>query len=172
MDIILIIILPSALLIYAVLIYNRLVSDKNTVLQGWSDIEVQLKRRHDLLPKLVEAVKQYASYESATLEAVTSLRQKSRVATQVKDKAHLESELNVSISRLIAIAENYPDLKANESFQHLLENITDVEEHIQYARRFYNGAVKNLNVRIDSFPDLFIARLFNYKPAEYFEFDE
>lgn len=172
MDIILIIILPSALLIYAVVIYNRLVSDKNTVLQGWSDIEVQLKRRHDLLPKLVEAVKQYASYESATLEAVTSLRQKSRVATQVKDKAHLESELNVSISRLIAIAENYPDLKANESFQHLLENITDVEEHIQYARRFYNGAVKNLNVRIDSFPDLFIARLFNYKPAEYFEFDE
>jgi len=171
-DIILIIILPSALLIYAVVIYNRLVSDKNTVLQGWSDIEVQLKRRHDLLPKLVEAVKQYASYESATLEAVTSLRQKSRVATQVKDKAHLESELNVSISRLIAIAENYPDLKTNESFQHLLENITDVEEHIQYARRFYNGAVKNLNVRIDSFPDLFIARLFNYKPAEYFEFDE
>ena len=172
MDIILIIILPGALLIYAVVIFNRLVSDKNTVLQGWSDVEVQLKRRHDLLPKLVESVKQYASYESATLEAVTSLRQKSQVVTQVKDKAQLESELNVSISRLIAIAENYPDLKANESFQHLLKNITDVEEHIQYARRFYNGAVKNLNVRIDSFPDLFIARLFKYKPAEYFEFDE
>ena len=172
MDIILILILTGALLIYAVVIYNRLVSDKNTVLQGWSDVEVQLKRRHDLLPKLVEAVKQYASYESATLEAVTTLRQKSQVATQVKDKAQLESELNVSISRLIAVAENYPDLKANESFQHLLENITDVEEHIQYARRFYNGAVKNLNVRIDSFPDLFIARLFKYKPAEYFEFDE
>lgn len=168
----LILIILASIALYAILIYNRLIRDKNTVLAGWSDIDVQLKRRHDLLPKLIDAVKQYASYESKTLEAVTLLRQKSNQTTDIRDKAHIESELHVSIHRLIAVAEDYPDLKANESFQHLLKNITEIEEHIQYARRFYNGAVKNLNIRIDSFPDMLIARPLKFKPAEFFEFND
>jgi LemA protein len=165
------ILIVSLLLSWSIVIYNLLVRDKNRVLAAWSDIDVQLKRRYDLIPKLVQAVKQYAAYESATIEAVTELRSQSENTAEVKKKGEIESMLGLNLKKLIAIAEDYPELKANKSFLDLQKNLTDVEQHIQYARRYYNGAVRNLNIRIESFPDLIIARLFVYRPAGFFELD-
>ena len=164
--------MTSAVFVWAVIIYNLLVRDKNRVLAAWSDIDVQLKRRHDLIPKLIDAIKQYATYESTILSAITTLRSESEAVTGVEKKGQIEGELGKKLHQLIAIAEDYPDLKANQSFLDLQHNLTDVENNIQYARRYYNGAVRNLNIRIDSFPDLLIARQFRYKPAEFFEFDD
>jgi LemA protein len=148
------------------------VRDKNRVLAAWSDIDVQLKRRHDLIPKLIDAVKQYAAYESSTLSAITTLRSQSEDATGIDEKGQIEGELSAKLHQLIALAEDYPDLKANHSFLDLQKNLTDVENHIQYARRYYNGTVRNLNIRVDSFPDMLIARFFRFIPAEFFDFDE
>jgi len=166
------IILVAAILVWIAIIYNRLVSAKNTVLAAWSDIDVQLKRRHDLIPKLVEAVKQYASYEKATISAVTTLRTESEKIQEISKKGEVEIELGKMIHQLVAIAEDYPDLKANQSFLDLQYNLSEVEKNIQYARRYYNGAVRELNVRIESFPDLLIARFFHFLQAQYFDFDE
>jgi len=166
------VILVAALLIWIAFIYNRLVLAKNTVMASWSDIDVQLKRRHDLIPKLVEAVKQYASYESATISAVTTLRTQSQALQEISKKQEVEIELGKMIHQLVAIAEDYPDLKANQSFLDLQYNLSEVEKNIQYARRYYNGAVRNLNVRIESFPGLLIARFFTFTEAQYFDFDE
>ncbi len=142
------------------------------MLAAWSDIDVQLKRRHDLIPKLIDAVKQYADYESSTLSAITVLRSESVDASGIEKKGQIESQLSTKLHQLIAIAEDYPDLKANQSFLDLQNNLTDVENHIQYARRYYNGSVRNLNIRVDSFPDMLIAGLFQFIPAEFFDFDE
>ena len=161
-----------ALCIWAVMLYNLLVRDRNRVLAGWSDISVQLKRRHDLIPKLVEAVKQYAGYERATLEMLVSLRAQSEQTGDIARKGDVESRLGGEMRHLIALAEQYPDLKASGNFLELQREISTVEDHIQYARRYYNGAVRNLNTRIDSFPDLLIARLFGYRHAEYFQLDD
>ena len=171
MDIILALI-PAALLIWGIIIYNRLVRDRNRVLAAWSDIDVQLKRRHDLLPKLVEAVKQYAGYEQATLSTIVELRGRAAAAEKISERGDLETALGGGIQRLLALAESYPDLKANENFLDLQRNITEVENHIQYARRYYNGAVNNLNTRIDSFPDLLVAQAFGYRYADYFAHEE
>jgi len=168
MDIVILFIL-AALLAWAIAIYNRLVRDRNRVLAAWSDIDVQLKRRRDLIPKLIEAVRQYAGYERATLTAVTELRARAAGAERPAEIGRLETELGLGIHKLIAVAENYPELKASENFSALQRDISGVEDHIQYARRYYNGAVRNLNTRIDSFPDLAVARLFGYRLAEYFE---
>ena len=165
-----IIVLP--LLIWAVVIYNRLVADRNRVLAAWSDIDVQLKRRHDLVPKLVEAVRQYAGYESATLQAITDLRGKQATLAQVAEVSATESRLGNDLRQLLAVAEAYPDLKANQSYLDLQKNLTDTENQIQFARRYYNGAVRNLNIRIESFPDMLVARLFRFMPASFFDFDE
>ena len=160
------------LIAWFITIYNLFVRDKNRVLAAWSDIDVQLKRRHDLIPKLIDAVKQYAAYESSTLSAITALRSESSEAVGIERKGQIESELSTKLHQLIALAEDYPDLKANRSFLDLQKNLTDVENHIQYARRYYNGTVRNLNIRVDSFPDMFIARIFRFIPAEFFDFDE
>ncbi len=157
---------------WLIIIYNLFVRDKNRVLAAWSDIDVQLKRRHDLIPKLIDAVKQYAAYESSTLSAITALRSESAEAIGIEKKGQIESELSTKLHQLIALAEDYPDLKANRSFLDLQKNLTDVENHIQYARRYYNGTVRNLNIRVDSFPDMFIARIFRFIPAEFFDFEE
>lgn len=167
-----ILIIFAACAIWGIVIYNNLVRDKNRVLAAWSDIDVQLKRRHDLIPKLVEAVKQYAHYESATITAVTELRNQSQALDDISKKGSVESQLGDKLHKLIAIAEDYPDLKANESFLDLQKNLTNVEENIQYARRYYNGAVRNFNIRIDSFPDMFVARTFHFRPAQFFDYDE
>ena len=143
------------LIIWLIAIYNLLVRDRTRV--------------HTLIPKLVGAVKQYASYESATLAAVTEFRAESEKMERISDKGKLESELGASLHKLLAVAEDYPELKASQGFLDLQYNLTEVEKNIQYARRYYNGAVRNLNVRIASFPSLLVAKLFQFKPAQFFE---
>jgi len=161
-----------ALLFYAVIIYNLLVRDQQRTLAGWSDIEVQLKRRHDQIPKLVDAVRQYAGYEQATLERVTALRNEARDIRDAAGQGELENGLSRGLLSIFALQEAYPDLKADQSFLQLQSEISEVESDIQFARRYYNGAVRNLNTRIESFPDLLLARMFAYRQADYFEFEE
>ncbi len=156
----------------AVWIYNRLVADRNQVKNAWSDIDVQLARRHDLVPQLVSAVKGYADYEQATMVAVTELRTRSDAADRLADKAALEDAMEAGLHRLIAVQESYPDLKADENFRALQESLTEVEDHLQYARRFYNGSVRILNTRIESFPHLLLAGPLGFVPAEFFEADD
>lgn len=156
----------------AVWIYNRLVRDRNQVLAAWSDIDVQLVRRHELVPQLVTTVKAYADFEAATLAAVTELRRRSEAARHLPDKAALEQELAAGVARLLAVAEAYPDLKASANFLQLQQELVAIEDHIQYARRFYNGAVRLLNTRIQSFPHLLLARPLRFTPAEYFEVED
>ncbi|MCP4875875.1 MAG: LemA family protein [Gammaproteobacteria bacterium] len=162
----------AALSVYGIVIYNRLVRDHQRSLAGWSDIEVQLKRRHDLIPKLVDAVKQYASYEQSTFEQVTASRGRASSLQTPAQQGPLESEISQNLVSIYALQEAYPELKADQSFLQLQTEISDVEVDIQFARRYYNGAVRNLNTRIDSFPDLLLARLFRYQHAAYFEFEE
>ncbi len=152
--------------------YNALVRDHHRVLSAWSDIEVQLKRRHDLIPRLVEVVKQYAAYEQAALGTLTELRNRARAGHQPAEQGELERQLSRSLFNIRAVAEAYPDLKSNQNYLELMQQLTEIERDIQFARRYYNGAVNNLNTRIDSFPDLIVARLLRYRPAEYFDFDE
>ncbi len=162
----------AALLVYAVVIFNRLVRDRQLTRAGWSDIGVQLKRRHDLIPKLVDAVGQYAAYEKATLQEITGLRSKAEKLQAAARQGSVESDISRGLVSIFALQEAYPDLKANQSFLQLQNDISAVEADIQFARRYYNGAVRNLNTRIESFPDLLLARLFSFQPAEYFEFEE
>ena len=161
-----------ATFVWGVLVFNLLVRDRNRVRAAWSDIDVQLKRRHDLLPKLVEAVKQYAAYEQATLTELAELRTRGAKGGTVGATGTLETAVGAGVRRLIALVEAYPDLKANQSFLMLQRDLTEVEETIQYARRYYNGAVRALNTRIDSVPDTWIAAWFEFRPAEYFELDD
>lgn len=160
-----------ALLIFggAIWLYNRLIKDRNQVQAAWSDIDVQLMRRHDLVPQLVATVKAYSSYEKATMEAVTELRARSEAASHLPEKARLEEQMQSGIHRLMVLAEDYPDLKADNNFRQLQSELTTIEDHIQYARRFYNGSVRIYNTRIQSFPHLLIARPLNFHAAEFFE---
>ena len=160
------------LLVFVVVLYNRLVAARHRVLAAWSDIDVQLKRRHDLIPKLIDAVKQYAGYEQAVLTMVVELRNKSEALTTVAEKAEVESHLGQGIHKLLALAEAYPDLKANQNFLQLQNDITELEDHIQFARRYYNGAVKRLNVRVESFPSNLVAKVFGFNMADYFDMEE
>lgn len=162
----------GALALWVAWTFNRLTRDRNRTRAAWSDIDVQLQRRHDLVPRLVEAVRGYAAYERATLETVTALREQSRAAQRVPEKAALEDRLENGLHRLIALAEAYPDLKANENFLSLQRELTEVEDHLQYARRFYNGAVRQLNTRVQSFPDLVVASLFAFREADFFDAED
>ena len=168
----LVITLLVATLVYAIVIYNRLVRDRQMTLAGWSDIGVQLKRRHDLIPKLVDAVRQYANFEKATLEHVTELRSQAVQLGSVSRQGPLENIISQGLGSIFALQEAYPDLKTNQSFLQLQSDISNVEADIQFARRYYNGAVRNLNTRTESFPDLLLARLFGFEQADYFEFEE
>ena len=160
------------LLASTVWIYNRLIRDRNQVKNAWSDIDVQLARRHDLVPQLVTAVKAYADYEQATLTAVTELRRRAESAEHLPEKAALEDAMETGLHRLIAVQESYPDLKADANFRQLQSGLKEVEDHLQYARRFYNGSVRILNTRIESFPHLLIAGPLGFRPAEFFEADD
>jgi LemA protein len=148
--------------------FNRLIRLRNRTRAGWSDIDVQLQRRHDLIPKLAEAVEGYASYEQATLSSITELRRLSDDASHLADKAAAEDRLAAVGRQLIAVAEDYPDLKANRNFLSLQEELTHTEDLLQYARRFYNGAVREFNTQRESFPDLIVARLFGFQAREFF----
>lgn len=165
----LILIFCAAVACWAVLTYNRLVRDRNRVATAWSDIDVQLKRRYDLIPKLVAAVEQYARYEQSTLKTIIEIRRQASQVDRADEKAPLEKLLGQGVGKLIALAEDYPELKADQSFLQLQHDLTDVENHIQYARRYYNGAVRNLNTRIASFPDLLIAKGGSFQPGSFFE---
>lgn len=162
----------AGLAVWGVLIFNRLVRDRNHTKAGWSDIDVQLQRRHDLIPKLVDAVRAYADYERATMTAVTELRSRSEQTAQPAQKAAIEKQLSIGVDRLLAIAEDYPDLKANRSFLDLQEELVDTEDKLQYARRYYNGAVRAYNTRLQSFPDLIVARLLAFHDAEFFDAED
>jgi len=164
-------VLAAALAVWAVVLYNLLVRDRARVAAAWSDVGVQLKRRHDLIPELVETVKQHAGYERGVLESVVARRANALVANSPAQKGPPETLLGHDVHRLIALAESYPELKASQSFLNLQRNLSDTEDQIQYARRYYNGAVNNLNTRVDTFPDLLVARLLGFRAAEYFELD-
>lgn len=152
-----------------ILLYNRLVRDRNRVDGAWGDIDVQLQRRHDLVPRLVRAVDQYSTYERATIEAVTALRAEAVNTRSVERLGQTEEELSAGVMRLIALAEQYPDLKANENFLELQRDLVETENYLQFARRYYNGAVRELNTRVESFPSNAVASIFSFEPREYFQ---
>jgi LemA protein len=165
----------ATLVAYLVIIYNNLVSLKHNVAKALANIDVLLKQRHDELPKLVETCKQYMQYEQETLEKVMQARQSVASAQQQGDIAALgqaEGALRLGLGGLFAVAEAYPDLKADETFQHLQARISGLENAIADRREFYNESVNNNNVRIEQFPDLFIARMFHFKAHGLLEFAE
>lgn len=159
-------------LVGAITIYNRLVRNRQMVQEGWSGIDVQLKRRADLIPNLIEAVKGYMGHERGVLEKVTELRAQSLKAGGVGDKARVEGALGAALGNLFAVAENYPDLKASQNFIQLQQSLADIEEQIQLSRRYYNGAARNLNILVGSFPSNMVANMFQFTPAEYFEIED
>jgi LemA protein len=151
-----------------VIVFNELVAARNQVRAAWSDIDVQLTRRHDLVPQLVAAVKGYADHERTTLTLLTELRTRAVAAASLADKAEAEGELAKQIDRILALQERYPDLKASDNFLALQRDLVEIEDHLQYARRFYNGAVRDLNTKIETFPSLIVARAMAFRPAEFF----
>ena len=161
--------------LYFIVIYNNLVSIKHNVAKAWSNIDVLLKQRHDELPKLVEVCKQYMQYEQETLEKVMLARSAVASAREQGDVGALgtaESQMRLGLGNLFALAEAYPDLKANDNFQHLQQRISGLENAIADRREFYNESVNTNNIRIEQFPDVIIARMFNFTPRQLLEFSE
>ena len=158
--------------LWAVFAFNRLVRLRNQVRTAWADVDVQLIRRHDLVPSLVTAVQAYAGHEQAVLTAVTELRAQAMQAQAPGTLGTIESALQEGIGRLLALREAYPDLKANENFAQLQRDLVQVEEQLQYARRFYNGAVRDLNDGVQRVPDLLVARTFGFHDAEFFQAED
>ncbi len=159
----------AAILLWFVLTYNSFIKQSNIVNEAWSGIDVQLKRRYDLIPNVVDAVKGYSSYEKDLFQNITELRAKSMQLNSPGEKANPESELSGRLKNLLAVAENYPDLKASRSFLDLQKQLAEVEDQIQYARRYYNGAVRDYNTKIESFPLNIVASISGFKKAEFFE---
>ena len=162
------------LLLWAMLTYNRLVRDRVRTENAWSQIDVQLRRRHDLIPNLIETVKGYAAHEREVFEEVTQARSAAQAASGVADQAKAENDITRSLGKLIAVAENYPQLKANQNFLALQEELTGTEDKIAYARQFYNDQVQGYNTLIQSFPASLIAGLAGgrFAKREFFEIDE
>jgi LemA protein len=160
------------LIILMIHIYNRLVRSWQRVRDAWSGIDVQLKQRANLIPNLVETVKGYARHESHVFEEVTRLRTALREAISPTEAGKVNQELGSFLGRLLAVAENYPQLKASDNFKELQGELSFLEEKIAYARQFYNASVQLYNVRIQSFPDLVLARVFHFRPAEFFQTED
>jgi LemA protein len=158
-----------ALAATGVFLYNRLVRSRNRVDNAWSDIDVQLQRRHDLIPNLIKAVDQYAKYEKATLEAVTELRAEAMQVTDVRDRGEAEEQLSTGVQKLIAVAENYPDLKANENFLNLQSELAETENYLQFARRYYNGSVRDFNTLTETVPSNLVAATFDFSGRRFFQ---
>ena len=161
--------LGLALLAWAVIVFNRLVRLRNQVRTAWADIDVQLQRRHDLVPSLVAAVQAYAGHERSVLEAVTQLRGQAVTLRSPAELARVEHALEQALGRVLALREAYPDLKASENFIQLQRDLVEVEDHLQFARRFYNGAVRDYHNGIARVPDVAIARAFAFRETEFFE---
>lgn len=162
------------IVLYAISLYNTLVKNRQMAGEGWSGIDVQLKRRADLIPNLLEAVKGYMSHERELLEEVTRLRSQAVAGSggSPEQRATLEGALSGALGRLMAVAESYPDLKANENFKEFQQALEETENEISMSRRYYNGAVRNLNVSVETFPSMLIARQFGFVKAEYFEIED
>lgn len=163
------IVIAVVLLLWAIAIYNGLIVLKNRVDEAWSDIDVQLKRRYDLIPNLVNTVKGYAAHEKEVFEKVTEARSRAMNAENTADKVEAENALSGTLKSLFALAENYPDLKANQNFLELQRELTDTEDKIQASRRFYNGNVRDFNTKIEVFPNNIFAKMLNFVKREFFE---
>ena len=166
-----ILLVAAAVVLYAIIIFNSLVRTRQMANEAWSGIDVQLKRRSELVPNLVESVKGYATHERSVLEEVTRLRNAAReVRTgDVVGRAQAERALTAAIGKLVALAENYPDLKASANFLELQRELSQIEDELQMARRYYNGTVRNQNVLVQSFPANLVAGTFGFAPRDYFE---
>ncbi|OBW43319.1 LemA family protein [Chryseobacterium sp. MOF25P] len=158
-------------LLYGVSIYNRLVKLRNLVQEAWSSIDVMLKKRHDLIPNLVETVKGYATHERETLENVTKARNLAVGADSVEAKEAAEKNLNQAMMNLFAVAEQYPDLKANANFQQLQAELSSIENDIEKSRRYYNGTVRENNTLVESFPSNIIANMYKFEKSKFFELE-
>jgi len=167
-----ILIVLAILVIVGIAIYNKLVRLRTQATEAWSDIDVQMKRRYDLIPNLIETVKGYMTHERETLEGVTSMRTAAMGATNPAEQAKAENMLTDTLKSLFAVAENYPDLKANENFMELQRELSDTENKIQASRRFYNANVRDLNIAIETFPSNIFAKMFGFVQREFFELDE
>ena len=164
-------IIIALIILYVVYIYNSLVKARQMAEEAWSGIDVQLKRRADLIPNLIETVKGYATHEKDTLEKVVELRNRAQAvpASDVAGRAQAEGLLSQALGRVIALAEAYPDLKANHNFAELQRSLETIEGEIQMSRRYYNGAARDLNVQVESFPSNLVAGKFGFTKREYFE---
>ncbi len=167
-----ILLVVGVIVLWIIFTFNRLISLKNRVKEAWSDIEVQLKRRYDLIPNLVETVKGYASHERELFEKVTEARVRAMGAKGMKEKGEAENALSGTLKTLFAVSENYPQLRASENFLELQRELTDTEDKIQAARRFYNSNARDINIKIESFPTNIIANLFKFQKVEFFELEE
>ena len=159
----------AAAVVAVIVIYNGLVRSRNRVDSAWSDIDVQLQRRHDLIPQLVKAVDQYAKYERATLEAVTELRAEAMQQGEVSALGDVEEKLSEGVGRLLALAESYPDLKADGNFLELQKELVETEDSLQFARRYYNGSVRDYNTRVATVPNNMVAGPFGFKERSFFQ---
>jgi len=157
---------------FAVAVYNGLIRLKNKTEEAWADIDVQLKRRYDLIPNLVETVKGYAKHEKGTFEKVAELRSEAMQAKTPGEKAKADNMLTETLKSLFAVAENYPDLKANQNFLDLQSQLSQIEETIQQSRRYYNGNVRDFNIKIETFPNNLIVGIMGFKKFEFFEVAE
>ncbi|HWP24937.1 MAG TPA: LemA family protein [Xanthobacteraceae bacterium] len=158
--------------VYALTLYNRLARLRNLVREGWSGIDVQLRRRTDLIPNLIDTVKGYAAHERALFEQVTRARARSIDAHNVPSQEAAERALRGSLTRLMALAEAYPELKADKNFLDLQRQLAEIEDQLQMARRYYNGAVRDLNIAVNAFPNSLLSRLFGFCEEPYFELNE
>ncbi len=164
-----VIVILMLIMVAGVFIYNRLVRGRNRANTAWSDIDVQLQRRHDLIPRLVTAVDQYAKYERATLAAVTELRAEAMRTADVRTRGAVEEKLGAGLGKIIALAENYPDLKANENFLKLQGELVETENYLQFARRYYNGSVRDYNTMTETVPSNFVAAWFRFEQRDFFQ---
>ncbi len=167
-----ILIVLGVVMLWAILAYNSFVRLVNRAKEAWADIDVQLKRRYDLIPNLVNTVKGYSEHESSAFENVTKARAAAMGAGNLEEKGKAENMLSGALKSLFAVAEAYPELKANTNFLELQKELSDTENKIQAARRFYNTNVRDLNTRIETFPSNFIANLFKFSPMEFFQLEE
>ena len=172
MNIIIAISIIIIIFMYFIITYNRLIRHRNMIHEAWSNVDVQLKRRYNLIPNLIEAVKGYMRHEQKILEDIAAMRNKTMDSDAIKDKSELEGRLSRTLRKFFAIAEAYPELKANQNFLDLQDELADIEEQIQMARRYFNGTVREFNILIESVPSNLVAKTFNFDQEDYFEIEE
>lgn len=161
-----------ALLLYVAITFNELVAGRNQVRAAWSDIDVQLQRRHDLVPQLAATVKAYADHERTVLSTVTELRKRAQTEGSIAQRGRIEADLAGQVTQVLALQERYPELKASENFLQLQRDLVAVEDHLQFARRFYNGAVRDYNTQMQHFPELLLAGPLGFRAAEFFQAED